>query len=313
MEIIVILLLVFASFSSYCKVRREINNNEVDFSDKAKVKLSDVMNEKRRSRSESWPPDEQDKNFKLGIKLIGDNISANFDSNTKPNLQQRNPKKLEKLFWKYHLDTQWLSINKPDVLRGLMPVEQINARQELMKAVGNLNFTFVDSVGAMLEIPENMQNLFRKWLIEYSSCQMNFVWEDLGEMFWPSWIRRGLCTSSKSCSWPSGMACKHSGSRTLHLLRWVCLKDTNGTEAKKLQNFKIKLKTQKMKKQMLYYQKRRRRFPDSTRSNNLSKEVQSKKKATRITRLLSRASDGYFCQWSMLKYYINDKCSCQCK
>ena len=72
---------------------------------------------------------------------------------------------------------------------------------------------------------------FEEWLIQRSSCPVTFQWEDLGEYFWPRWVRKGHClnddkkvtsSSSLGCSWPQGMKCVAGESETLHILRWHC-------------------------------------------------------------------------------------------
>ena len=35
--------------------------------------------------------------------------------------------------------------------------------------------------------------IFQQWLVKKSSCPVNFKWIDLGEYFWPRWIRQGAC------------------------------------------------------------------------------------------------------------------------
>ena len=77
--------------------------------------------------------------------------------------------------------------------------------------------------------------VFEEWLIQKSSCPVTFKWEDLGEYFWPRWVRKGNCiddgsrqvansssSSSLGCSWPMGMKCVAGESKTLHILRWHC-------------------------------------------------------------------------------------------
>ena len=76
---------------------------------------------------------------------------------------------------------------------------------------------------------------FQQWLVKKSSCPVHFSWEDLGEYFWPRYVRRGQCGDNSpdnsldnspapaaSCSWPRGMSCSPAEAEVLHLLRWHC-------------------------------------------------------------------------------------------
>ncbi|XP_040567124.1 LOW QUALITY PROTEIN: noggin-1 [Lepeophtheirus salmonis] len=75
-----------------------------------------------------------------------------------------------------------------------------------------------------------MANLLQQWLIKKSSCPVTYKWKDLGEYFWPRWIRMGSCTQEKkdllikkpNCSWPKGLHCVPGEALTLQILRWHC-------------------------------------------------------------------------------------------
>ena len=80
----------------------------------------------------------------------------------------------------------------------------------------------------------------QEWLIQKSSCPVVYKWVDLGDYFWPRWVKRGQCGAEKKedkdeeeekeekakfhCSWPRGMKCESGRTRVLHLLRWHCKK-----------------------------------------------------------------------------------------
>ena len=75
---------------------------------------------------------------------------------------------------------------------------------------------------------------FQQWLIKKSSCPVLFQWADLGEYFWPRYVRQGECqtkekkesggsgSNGNSCSWPRGMSCNPADAEVLQLLRWQC-------------------------------------------------------------------------------------------
>ena len=90
--------------------------------------------------------------------------------------------------------------------------------------------------------------IFQQWLVRRSSCPVNFKWDDLGEYFWPRWIRQGTCNQTEAketaetasaaasentddsnknssiggCSWPQGMHCVQGEVQMLQILRWHC-------------------------------------------------------------------------------------------
>jgi hypothetical protein len=75
--------------------------------------------------------------------------------------------------------------------------------------------------------------IFQQWLIQKSSCPVTYDWDDLGEYFWPRWIKKGHCSgeiantntealAKVGCSWPLGMRCVPGQTETLHILRWHC-------------------------------------------------------------------------------------------
>ena len=88
-------------------------------------------------------------------------------------------------------------------------VEQVNdlkLDEELQELQGSSNPVDSQSVA-----------VFRQWLVRKSSCPVNYQWTDLGDYFWPKWIRSGTCSNSlandedtkesQNCSWPNGMKC----------------------------------------------------------------------------------------------------------
>ncbi|KAK2156648.1 hypothetical protein LSH36_208g03030 [Paralvinella palmiformis] len=62
----------------------------------------------------------------------------------------------------------------------------------------------------------------RNYLWTYTYCPVNYRWRDLGDRFWPRWIREGDCDAGRTCSVPAGMRCKPQGSTTKTILWWHC-------------------------------------------------------------------------------------------
>jgi noggin len=67
-----------------------------------------------------------------------------------------------------------------------------------------------------------VRKYIRNYLWTYTFCPVNYRWRDLGERFWPRWIREGDCDSGRSCSVPAGMHCKPQDSTTKTILWWHC-------------------------------------------------------------------------------------------
>lgn len=90
---------------------------------------------------------------------------------------------------------------------------------------------------------------FQEWLLKMATCNVTYVWTDLGEFFWPRYLKIGQCgilndtnissnekgqeeqrqylsnrpqLSERGCSWPEGMKCVQADSQVFHILRWHC-------------------------------------------------------------------------------------------
>ena len=72
------------------------------------------------------------------------------------------------------------------------------------------------------KIGQKMKRKLTKLLADYTQCPVVYEWKDLGERFWPRYIRTGTCSQKKSCSFPSGMGCKPAEESHLTLLRRFC-------------------------------------------------------------------------------------------
>ncbi len=109
--------------------------------------------------------------------------------------------------------------------------------------MGSSQLNQLDSDDGMNNNVDEMVDVFQQWLVRKSSCPITFDWLDLGEYFWPRYIRQGECnqppkspyskfevarsstSSSKKqmgCSWPKGMKCVQGEAETLQILRWHC-------------------------------------------------------------------------------------------
>ncbi|CAD5114839.1 unnamed protein product [Dimorphilus gyrociliatus] len=63
-----------------------------------------------------------------------------------------------------------------------------------------------------------------KSLARITRCQLYERWEDLGERYWPRWVKQTTCerTRKKSCSIPTGMYCTDGKTVSYKLLYWYC-------------------------------------------------------------------------------------------
>ncbi len=98
----------------------------------------------------------------------------------------------------------------------------------------------LQELSASQVIDDTAVAVFQQWLVRKSSCPVNFTWIDLGEYFWPRWVRQGSCQSDKQygaqikgCSWPQGMNCIQGEVEMLQILRWHCRTRHNRSKSAK--------------------------------------------------------------------------------
>ena len=75
---------------------------------------------------------------------------------------------------------------------------------------------------ASSKIGQKMKKKLTKLLADFTQCPVVYEWKDLGDRFWPRYIRTGSCSQKKACSFPSGMGCKPAEESQLTLLRRFC-------------------------------------------------------------------------------------------
>uniref|UniRef100_A0A3Q3GZT3 Noggin n=1 Tax=Labrus bergylta TaxID=56723 RepID=A0A3Q3GZT3_9LABR len=75
---------------------------------------------------------------------------------------------------------------------------------------------------------KKLKRRLQQWLWAYSFCPVVYTWTDLGNRFWPRFVRVGSCLSKRSCSVPEGMVCKPANSTHLTVLRWRCVQRKGG-------------------------------------------------------------------------------------
>ena len=134
-------------------------------------------------------------------------------------------------------DPSWMSVDQParEPQSRKQALEDTDQLAELMEQVARLDID--DDIRELLG-PDQREHeptiqravgAFQQWLVRKSSCPVRFEWADLGEYFWPRYIRQGRCEGegaegrgSLSCSWPRGMSCEAAEAKIHQILRWHC-------------------------------------------------------------------------------------------
>ena len=122
----------------------------------------------------------------------------------------------------HHFNPVWMSIDGPPT-SGLRRFNRSrNDDPELVRDLRRLRFTYRDERGDQRRLATTLVVQVERWLLELARCEVRYTWEDMGQLFWPRWVRHGRCDSLAVCSWPPGMYCAPEPSETLRLLHWQC-------------------------------------------------------------------------------------------
>ncbi|XP_074511946.1 noggin-1 [Sebastes fasciatus] len=116
---------------------------------------------------------------------------------------------------KYTHDLDDFELQKPGGVGGVLPKE--------IRAVD-----FDVQFGKKHKPSKKLKRRLQQWLWAYSFCPVVYTWTDLGNRFWPRFVRVGSCLSKRSCSVPEGMVCKPANSTHLTVLRWRCVQRKGG-------------------------------------------------------------------------------------
>ncbi|KAL9957445.1 hypothetical protein ACROYT_G039079 [Oculina patagonica] len=133
---------------------------------------------------------------------------------------------------------KYSALTKEEVLKkksnDTIPDEQDFLRKMLVKSmpeeIKNLDFRMP---GMKRFLGPKASKKLQLWLWQVSHCSVLQKWKDLGVRYWPRHINVGKCSKKATCSFPSGMKCRASGTKSVGVLRWHCLdryaqrKDTN--------------------------------------------------------------------------------------
>ncbi|GFO39178.1 noggin-like [Plakobranchus ocellatus] len=194
----------------------------------------------------------------------------------------KRPKLIKKM--RKHWDPFWMSIDEPqdfNITYTNSTKDQSDIAQDWTDTINTSNLirylNYAGKNGSASDFGEGNEEssedaindvvgAVRRWMIEKATCPVRYVWEDLGLLFWPRYIRRGFCsfnslsaslkTRIKSssplptdghCSWPSGMFCRNGEEKRLRILVWTC-RSTQRSKQSRRHRGKGKSKTSGMTK-----------------------------------------------------------------
>ena len=160
-------------------------------------------------KDKSLDPTEADLDADVLMKLLPKGYDPMFQSITKPSDTEENRNGI--LSFKLHRGRP--AGTRPDFLNnfGELNIEDANGER-----VQDLD----------LKLKSGQKRKIIKFLWNYTNCPVIYKWKDLGIRFWPQWIREGTChQEERSCSFPPGMYCKPSKSKSIEVLRYYCTQD----------------------------------------------------------------------------------------
>ncbi|CAL8073572.1 unnamed protein product [Calicophoron daubneyi] len=261
----------------------------------------------------SWPPENSQEFERVDVRVLGEKIDNKALLQLRPSSSTASVRKLRKILGP-DLELEWMSVEPPvETKKGGRSIPSLllaEPETRLIGAVENLNFTVLrkmkdSDIVIPVELTVDQVGIMKDWLLQLASCKVDYVWEDLGPLFWPRWIRRGICTNTFSCSWPPGMRCRPSGSKSLKLLRWICTNDT------------VRVKRARASEDREYkngFRDRLRRDQHQLLGRKrVTREERRSRRVKRLIRKLSLTANGYHCEWSKYEHMVNDHCTCGCE
>lgn len=258
-----------------------------------------------------------------------------------PNIRRFTPRKkhlkTQKLMRRMRKDFDpfWMSVDRPANADG-ETTKDASADPTLVRAVDRLNFTLRAPDGSVVEIEESVTQVLSAWLLQRSTCRVHYVWDDLGILYWPRWVRRGFCQAgdsprggsnsdtssflsssstpslSSSCSWPPGMHCVPAEPSRIRILRWQCRHN------KAFNNWNRQYKNPKhrppqdthptslTRSKRSSFKNTYRNQTVSTEESNETENWSSKPWKQRRQKLSMR------CKWKKIPYPVTDDCFCSC-
>ncbi|XP_064620579.1 uncharacterized protein LOC135483538 [Lineus longissimus] len=203
-------------------------------------------------------------------------------------------------------DPQWMSFERPKAMRSKQATGiAYKTDADLMVSLDKLNFTFQDPSGMSFMPPPALLNVFKDWLIRKAACPVQFTWHDIGDFYWPRWVKRGECTNDSPCSWPPGMRCVPVRSHTVYILRWHCRRSrgTSGSGRGRKAKTRSGLRRGRRFNQMMYLNGYEQ-LPKELRSSVYAHERAAKRERAEIPKVK--------CKWLKIPYPVIANCFCTC-
>ncbi|XP_026869170.1 noggin-3 [Electrophorus electricus] len=122
-----------------------------------------------------------------------------------------------------HFDPHFMSVTSPEDKYAVS--DDLNDSEMRQRPTG----TMPKEIKAMefeihgKKLGKKLRRKFQLWLWNYMFCPVVYTWQDLGNRFWPRYVKVGSCYNKRSCSIPEGMVCKPARSAHFTILRWRCL------------------------------------------------------------------------------------------
>ncbi|XP_060603036.1 noggin-2-like isoform X2 [Ruditapes philippinarum] len=180
-------------------------------------------------------------------------------------------------------DSEWMSIETPKKSNHVPDtfLQQGNKIEDglLKLRLGHL----IEFYSHDMNLSNQSKEDIKSFMQNMARCEINFEWEDLGNLFWPRNIKSGECASNSPCSWPSGMLCQASERKTLHLLHWRCIRQKN-----KKSNTERKTMKENRTNELRRIRQRRTRSIGGVMGRELK------------------------CRWKKIPYEVTTKCGCSC-
>ena len=180
----------------------------------------------------------------------------------------------------HHFDPGWMSVDRPTVSGS--GFNRSRDDPKLVRDLRRLRFTYRDERGNEKRLDATSVDQLKRWLLDQAHCEVAYTWEDMGDLFWPRWVRHGRCDSLAVCSWPPGMYCVPAPSETLRLLHWQCRRRPRSAERRRVA-----------------------RHDDDVSSSSFHGSRHARRRRLRNGRQTP-------CRWKKVPYPVTTECFCSC-
>lgn len=189
-------------------------------------------------------------------------------------LPSRKDLKLKKLLRRLgnEFDSEWMSVKKPPIRNAMFDTKNN------VDSIGNTeNAEYIRTLEAQLELNNKTKQQIISAMKSMTICKTKFTWKRMGALFWPKYIKEGICVEKKQCSFKSDMGCKMGKERTLNILHWRC---------------------------------RKRKIAENTRTGKKKAKQNQNKRLVENTKQTLRAN--LKCRWKKIRYNVKTRCECKC-